>query len=119
MHSASSLLVLVGNLLCLALATICNAVGSQVPQLRAPALFWNHGSGPYPFLYPDDNAHKETVSFWKHEARQILRFDDAAAMRPKALVIISAHNEDQAEMGAVNINNAQDNIPLDKHDNPG
>ncbi len=93
-----------------------------LPELavsRAPALFWNHGSGPFPFLHPNHADHAETVSFWKNEARQILRLDGDVNSRPKALVIISAHNEEQAEEGAVNINNAIDNIPLDKHDNKG
>ncbi|RHY86642.1 hypothetical protein DYB37_000326 [Aphanomyces astaci] len=65
------------------------------PALRkAPAVFVNHGAGPFPILKPiDDPRHGSTRAFLERVAPKWLGLDDPAT-KPAAIVLVTAHWEE-------------------------
>ncbi|EQC38387.1 hypothetical protein SDRG_04099 [Saprolegnia diclina VS20] len=61
---------------------------------RAGAIFVNHGAGPLPLLRPvSDPDHGSTRRFMEVDTPKLLGLEDAAT-RPRAIVVVSAHWQD-------------------------
>ncbi|KAF0691135.1 hypothetical protein As57867_017519, partial [Aphanomyces stellatus] len=61
---------------------------------KAPAVFVNHGAGPFPILKPiTDPRHGSTRAFLENVAPQWLGLKDPAT-KPAAIVLVSAHFEE-------------------------